>query len=312
MSEMSAFAGQKVLITGASGFVGSHLCRRLLREGAEVFGISRRPQEAPKNDVRWIQGDVADFSSVRRRFAEIRPEIIFHLASHVTGTRDLAAVLPTFQANLASTVNVLMIATELGCRRVVLAGSLEQPESVSEPPCSPYAAAKSASRGYAQMFHALYGTPAVTARVFMAYGPGQHDASKLIPHTILSLLRREAPRLGKGLRLVDWIYVGDLVEGFLAIARTPAVEGTMIDLGSGMLVSIRDVVHRIAEIIGGAVQPVFGAIPDRPLERVATADVARTREVTGWRPSTPLDEGLRETVRWFRNCAADSVVELRS
>ena len=107
------------MVTGASGFIGSHLCRRLYDSGAEVHAISRaeRPNDS---SFHWWQGDLSETVRVRSLMAAIKPDLIFHLASHVVGARDSELVLPTFRSNLMSTVNLLAAAGEVGCRRIVL------------------------------------------------------------------------------------------------------------------------------------------------------------------------------------------------
>jgi len=295
------FTGQKVLVTGASGFIGAHLCRRLVDAGAEVHALSRRPPSGDRSPLNWWEGDVAEIELVRTLFRKIRPETIYHLASHVMGAPDLHHVLPTFRANLQSSVNLLTAAAENGCKRLVMTGSLAEPEpSRGEMfPVAPYAAAKWASSGYARMFHALYGVPAVLARVFMVYGPAQKDLSKLIPYAILSLLQGKSPAISSGERLVDWIYVDDVVEAYLALAGAPGIEGQTVEIGSGKLVSIRDIVGKVVHLVGG-MEPTFGALPDRPMEPVRIADVAQTRERIGWSPRTQLTEGLSRTVEWYK------------
>jgi UDP-glucose 4-epimerase len=147
---------------------------------------------------------------------------------------------------------------------------LEEPEPDEElvTPSSPYAAATFASSAYVNMFHALYKTPVVTARIFMVYGPGQRDLRKLVPYVTLSLLRREKLSLTSGTRLVHWIYVQDVVDGLMAAARAPAAVGRAVDLGSGSFASVRDVASRLAAIIDPDIQLTFGGLSDRPLERV--------------------------------------------
>ena len=225
------------MVTGASGFIGAHLCRRLVDAGAEVHALSRCPRSGDKSPLTWWEGDVADIEMVRTCFRKIQPETIYHLASHVMGAPNLQHVLPTFQANLQSSVNLLIAAAENGCRRLVMTGSLAEPEPAKGEifPVAPYAAAKWASSGYARMFHALYGVPAVLARVFMVYGPAQRDLSKLIPYAILSLLQGKSPAISSGGRLVDWIYVDDVVEAYVALADAPGIEGRTVEIGSGKL-----------------------------------------------------------------------------
>jgi len=298
----SSFRGQRILVTGANGFIGSHLSLRLCQEGAEVHAVYRSKRPADVDGPRWWQADLADLDEVRKIGRETRPELIFHLASHVKGAPDIEHVLPTFQSNLQSTLNILILAAELGCRRVVLTGSLAEPEGKNGEafPSAPYAAAKWASTGYARMFHALYKVPVLIARVFMVYGPGQKDLTKLVPYVTLSLLQGRTPNITSGQRLVDWIYVSDVVDGFLALAQTPQLDGATVDIGSGSLISIRDIVQELIRTTGGEVSAQFGALPDRPLEPTRIAKVDDTFASTGWRPRVSLREGLENTVSWYR------------
>ena len=292
-------SGQRALVTGASGFIGSALVRRLLQEGTDVYAVSRNPPPAEPGRVHWCQGNLEDLTTARRVFDEAKPGLVFHLASHVAGARELALVLPTFASNLASTVNLLTVAAERGCDRLVLTGSLEEPTEPEAAPSSPYAAAKHAASGYARMFHALFATPVVMLRLFMVYGPGQADVRKLVPSVILSLLRGEPPRVSSGGREIDWIFVEDVVGALMAAAGAPGAVGKTLDVGSGHLVSVRSVVERLGQLVDPGVQALFGAVPDRPLEQVRVADTALTTTLTGWRPTTALDEGLRRTIEWY-------------
>jgi nucleoside-diphosphate-sugar epimerase len=219
------------------------------------------------------------------------------------GAPDLVHLLPTFHNNLQTTVNLLTVAAEIGCHRLVLAGSLAEPEIgdlMAAVPSSPYAAAKFASSAYARMFHALYQLPVVILRVFMVYGPGQKDFTKLIPYVTLSCLQRTPPKITSGERLIDWIYVDDVIEGFIAAAQAPSIEGHTIDIGSGKLISIHEIVQQLVTLIGGEVQPLFGTLPDRPLEPIRVANVANTEARLGWKPKFSLEEGLLTTIDWYR------------
>lgn len=303
MTFTSQLSRQKILVTGASGFIGSHLCRRLSMSGAEVHGVSRKIPPKDENCLRWWQGDLADIQAVRNLLTTIKPKVIFHLASHVAGSRNLELVLPTFSCNLMSVVNLLTVATEIGCKRIILTGSLEEPEFDNREiiPASPYAAAKWASSAYARMFHSLYKTPVVIARLFMVYGPGQQDFNKLVPYVTLSLLRNQDPKLSSGKREIDWIYVEDVVSGLIAIDRASNIEGCTVDLGSGKLVSIQTVVQIIASKVGSQAVPAFGAVPDRPMEQVRVANTQRTHTAIGWKPETSLEKGLEYTIGWYRD-----------
>src|SRR6185312_2707754 len=221
------------------------------------------------------------------------------LASEVTGARDADLVVPMLHANLLAAVNVMLGAARAGCSRVVLAGSMEEPDAADPDPVpqSPYAAAKWAAQGYARHLHALHGVPVTHLRVFMVYGPEQHDLRKLVPYVTTSLLRGDPPQLTTGARAVDWVYV----DALLRAAVAPGLDGRSFDIGSGELVTTRDLALRLHEIIGGSAEPEFGAIEDRPLERVRAADPRPAGEAMGWRPATTLSEGLQRTVSFYRS-----------
>jgi UDP-glucose 4-epimerase len=293
-------SGKKVLVTGASGFIGSHLCKCLSERSAQVFGISRSAHPTTA-DIHWWQGDLVDMSSIRSIIRQIKPDIVYHLASNVTGSRSIDCVLPTLHSNFVSTVNLLTAITEIGCDRIVLAGSLEEPEIDRGliVPSSPYAAAKWASNAYSQMFYELYQTPVVTAKIFMAYGPAQ-SSRFLIPYLISSLMTGIPPQLSSGKRPIDWIYINDLVSGLLAMADAPNIEGNTIDLGTGNLITIRELVERLVGVIDRQIHPLFGAIPDRPNEQIRVANIANSYAKIGWQATTSLEEGLKSTLAWYR------------
>ncbi len=221
-----------------------------------MHGLSRRPQD-DDGGVRWERGDLTDEAAARDLVRRVRPDLVVHLASEVSGGRDLELVLPMLRANLMATVNVMLACAEAGRSRVVLAGSMEEPD-MGDPDAvaqSPYAVAKWGALAYARHLHALHDLPVVHLRVFMVYGPGQLDLHKLVPYVTVSLLRGETPRLTSGARAVDWIYVDDVVDAFLRAAVAPGLEGRSLDVGSGELVTARDLVLRLRELIGGDVEP---------------------------------------------------------
>jgi UDP-glucose 4-epimerase len=266
-----------------------------------VHGVARRNSSYLADAVRQWTCDVADFDALSSVWSQVRPDLVFHLASMVTGSRDTAAVLPALRANLVGAVNCYSIALEAGCRRVITAGSMEEPIAhADEVAGSPYAAAKAAASEYARMFHALYALPVVGLRIYMVYGPRQRDLSKLVPYVTTSLLRGESPKLSSGSRQVDWIYVSDVVDAFVAAATMPGVEGKSVDVGSGRAVSIRQVVEFIVQSTGSRVSPEFGALEDRPLERLRLADTEATASILGWTPKVAIDDGIARTVDWYR------------
>jgi UDP-glucose 4-epimerase len=294
------YKGRRVLITGAGGFIGTHLCRRLIESGATLFANDIGPLDESLSAAHCLEGDITNLALARSIIDVAEPDTIFHLASLVSGNRDLDVVVPAFEMNLRTTVNILTAAAQTRGCRIILAGSLEEPDSgeLDPIPCSPYAAAKWASSGYARMFRSLYKMQVMVARIFMVYGPGQFDLQKLIPYVIHSLLRGEAPKLGSGLRPLDWIFVDDVVDGLIALANSSACP-SRVELGTGKLTTIRGVVETIVDLLRCPSSPAFGAREDRPLECVRVADAATTYDAIGWRPRTPLKEGLASTIAWY-------------
>jgi nucleoside-diphosphate-sugar epimerase len=256
----------------------------------------------------WWRGDLSQDGVADRIIGESRPSLVYHLAGAVTGSRALEAVGPSVRDTLGSTVHVLTAAARHGAGRVVLAGSLEEPGPDDPFPVSPYAAAKAAASTYARFFRAVHGLPVVVLRVFMAYGPGQADRTKLVPSVIEALLRGERPAVSSGIRPVDWVHVDDVARAFLAAGLVPEAPEEPIDVGTGRLVMVREVVERLVRMVEPALEARFGAIPDRPFERIGAADAGRTEQVLGWRVSIPLEEGLRDTVRWYTDRRASAAL----
>jgi UDP-glucose 4-epimerase len=293
---------RRVLVTGATGFIGAALVARLSAAGEEVHAVSRTAADTA--GARWSTLDLADAAAVQQAMERIAPEVVFHLAGRVTGARQIDEVLPSVHANLMSTVHLLTAAHRTGCRRLVLAGSMEEPADSQQAPPSPYAAAKQASGIYLRLFRDLYSLETVHLRIFMVYGPGQLDLRKVIPHATLSLLRGRAPELASGRRRLDWVYRDDVVEALVAAGVAPQLPARPIDVGTGMRTSVREAVEHLHARLGGPA-PRFGAQPDRPLESEPVADTALAREALGWQATTGLREGLDRTAEWYAAALAD-------
>ena len=318
---LSNLNGKRVLVTGATGFLGQHLTQRLLAEGAQVHATSRSKrlvdgsernpaQGEPADPLQWHQLDLSRFGDIERLMSRLKPQVVFHLASLVTGSRDRRLVRPSFQANLETTVYLLDAAATSRVERFVQVGSLEE-SPLDEPPAvpaSPYAAAKAAATAYSRMYAELYEVPVTIARVFMVYGPGAQDLNKIVPYTILGLLRGDELSFSSGTRAVDWIYIGDVVEGLMRMATAADVVGQQIDLGTGRDTTIADLVKTLYRLSGSEAQPPLGARPDRPLEQVRLARVQATEAALGWRPEVSLEEGLKRTLSWFQSALQDGSI----
>jgi len=308
MNSLDTCKERRYLVTGASGFIGRAVCEQLLLLGAEVHGTSRREVVFDSGNWTHHPADLTDADAVDALFAAARPEYLIHLASFVTGKREIDRVRETLTGNLVSAVNVLVAASNVDVDKAVLAGSLEEPESgdAAVIPASPYAASKWSASGYARMMHALYDLDVAVARIFMVYGPGQEDRSKLVPYVCLAAARSEAPKLMSGARPVYWIYIDDVAAGLIRMAQAGPVNGDYVDLGSGQLVTTGEIAGRICKLSGNGIRPELGAVPDRAMEQVRVADVAGAHAQLDWSVAVDLDAGLRHTYEWYRQLATDA------
>ncbi len=290
----------KVLVTGASGFIGSVLAKKLLEMGADVYGLSRR-DITTSDGIKWYKGDLSKLDFVESLIQEIRPDYIYHLASHVYGSRDYENVALTFNNNLVTAFNLLHTVHKYPCKRIILGGSFEENNSSEDIsiPSSPYAAAKNAASNYARLFHKLYGTPVCMASLYMVYGPGQTDHSKLVPYVTLKTLRRESPQLMSGHRVIDWIYVDDVVSGLIDMLVTAGIEGQTIDIGSGKARITKEIVNTLMTLIDPNISPQFGTLNDRQMEQERIANVSETYQKIGWQAKTDLVSGLKNTIEYY-------------
>lgn len=302
MDAAHAFSGLTVTVFGASGFLGQPLVRRLALAGARVIAVSRSVAACPDQVARveLRQADGADAAQVHAIFESSSPDVVFQFASESRGGRELDIVSASIRNDFLVTAHVLVEAARRAPRmpRVVLAGSLEEPLPGESTPVSPYAAAKWAASTYGRMFRELYDVDVRIVRPMMTYGPGQKHY-KVVPDTILRLLRNERIRVRSSSRLVDWIFVDDVVDGMLRAAAAPALSAT-VDLGSGVLTTVGECVKTIARLLG---KETLVDLADERADReiVRAADVESAYRAIGCRAATSLVDGLGRTIDWYRS-----------
>jgi nucleoside-diphosphate-sugar epimerase len=286
--------GARVLVTGATGFIGRRLCAALRELGAEVHGIARSASAATLPEGCVPHGvDLATRSAVTATVARVRPELVFHLAGVVTGARGRELVLPALHANVVGSVNLLDALADTPPRRVVMAASAEEAGGA----VSAYAASKLAAGAYAELYAQAYGLPIVTARIFFAYGPGQTD-SKLVPSAALALLRGEQPRIASPDRFCDFVHVDDVVDGLVLAGLRDGIDGSELELGTGIGTAVRRVVGLLAQRAGSRLE-LKVATAGRGSERDRVADPRPALELLSWRPRVLLADGLADTFDWY-------------
>jgi len=306
--------GIRVLVTGAAGFIGSHLSRELVRRNAEVFlidkpGISTTRIEDILDKVRVHYVDITDFSSLKNSIREIRPQKIFHLAAYVDVTRDWAIVDKMINVNIKGTLNLLRSLDGVSYDCFVNTGTCEEygdnPTPFSEDqvpnPVSPYSASKVSTTMFCQMLHKTVNLPIVTVRPLLTYGPGQ-ESQMLIPSLIKNALNGKSFKMTKGEQTRQFSYIDDVVEGFILAGTTPEAIGEVINLGSGAEYRIKDVAKMILNLMGNPIKLEIGALPYRPGETMHFyCSNEKAKKILGWRPNIPLKVGLKRTIDWHKN-----------
>ena len=299
------------LVTGAAGFIGSHLVDRLLADGHEVVGVDDMSSGANvQPGVELWEMDVSD-PALAERAAVRRPEVVFHLAAQVSVRLSVADPLGDARTNVVGTANVLEAARAAGARKVVFTSScavygvpdaLPVPPDAELRPASPYAASKVAGEVYAGMYRQLHGIDFTTLTLANVYGPRQTpegEAGVVSIFTDALLAGRPTKVFGDGAQTRDYVYVGDVVDAF-ARAGGEAGGGLRLNVGTGVQTTDRDLHSLVAAAAGAPDEPEFA--PPRLGDLPAMAiDPRPTREALGWEPRTELREGLAETVAWARD-----------
>ena len=312
---MASLRGTTVLVTGASGFIGSHLVRRLIREGAEVHALTSNVSSVypvrlvdVRESLMLHEGNLIDRGAMDAIAERASPQIVFHLAAYTHVGKSWDRVDECVQANVQGTVNVLQALADARYTRFVYVGTSEIYGDIGVPfredamvnPISPYSVSKYAAERYCRMFHRSYGWPIVMLRPFNAYGPRQ-SPDRIVPEIIVRALRGQPIDMTTGRQTRELNYVEDLVDGLMLAATAPDVEGELFNLGCGEEVSMRDLATTILGLMDHPVEPRFGALPDRPAEIWRMySDSTKAKKRLGWRPSRTLREGLEQTISWYR------------
>lgn len=314
----------RVLVTGADGFIGSHLTEQLVKKGYGVrafvcynswssWGNLDGLSPKIRSSVEVVTGDIRDFHSVREAVKGC--SMVFHLAALIGIPYSYQAPRSYVETNIGGTLNVLMAARELDCEKIVHTSTSEVygtarfvPITEDHPlqPQSPYSATKIGADQLALSFYNSFNTPVTVVRPFNTYGPRQSPRA-VIPATITQIASgQRVLKLGALTPTRDFNYVVDTASGFIAAAESQASTGEVINIGSNFEISIGDTVNLIAEIMGANVTIECDQLRIRPekseVERL-WADNSKARNLIGWEPlyggREGLRKGLKETIDWF-------------
>jgi NAD dependent epimerase/dehydratase len=314
-------AKKKVLVTGACGFIGSHLVERLIEENAKVkafvfynrqnsWGWLENIDKEKLRKIEVISGDVRDFNCVRQ--AMRGADAVFHLAALIGIPFSYDAPESYVDTNIKGTMNVLQAGRDCGTSKILITSTSEVYGTARYTPIdeehplqgqSPYSATKIAADKLAESFYRSFDLPVTIVRPFNTFGPRQ-SARAVIPTVITQLLNgREKIHLGNVNPKRDFLYVKDTANGFVAIAKSDRTIGEVVNIATQKEFSIENVARKIIRMINPKAKIVLERSRLRPskseVDRLL-GDNAKIRKLTGWKPSYNLEQGLKETIHWFR------------
>jgi UDP-glucose 4-epimerase len=320
----------KILVTGAAGFIGSHLVDRLLSEGEEVLGVDdlssgtlANLSDARRSNIGKFRFQRVDVTSTALAdlIKRTKPELVYHLAAQVDVRKSVKDPLHDAMVNIIGTLNLLQAASDAGARKVVFTSSggciygepdetrlpvtEEQLYSAEAMPESPYGVSKKVVIDYLRYFKAVKGLDYTALALANVYGPRQEPASEVgLEGQVVAIFCRKmlggrpATIYGDGTQTRDFVYVDDVVSAF--VAAGDAGGGELINVGSGRELSVRELFDKLAELTGTRYDAVHAAARPGELQRIYV-DPSKAGRVLGWAPSVGLDEGLKQTVAWFRS-----------
>jgi nucleoside-diphosphate-sugar epimerase len=306
----------RAIVTGGAGFIGSHLCRRLVAEGHEVVAVDDLSDGKLENladvpTVRFEQADLRDGKAVAA--AASGCEVVFHQGAMRSVPRSIEQPERTTDVNVRGTLNVLLAARDQGAVVVFASSSsvygdqqtFPLQEDMAPQLRSPYAASKLAGEAYCRAWWLSFGVPTVSLRYFNVYGPGQDPANEyaaVVPRFVMACLDGTRPEVhGDGDQSRDFTFIDDIVEANLLAGRAPeGGRGRVLNIGGGREpTSVNRILEIVADLTDADPEPVHTP-PRQGDVRRTEADISLARRLIGYEPSVDIEEGLRRTVAWFR------------
>jgi NAD dependent epimerase/dehydratase len=317
LSDQIIWKNRRVLVTGAGGFIGSHLAERIAQLGAQTRCFLRYTSQGSlgwlsasplRSELEIIHGDIRDYESVLHAVEGV--DVIFHLAALIGIPYSYQSPRSYVHTNIDGTLNILEAARRHGTERLVCTSTSEVYGSAIYVPIdenhplqgqSPYSATKIGADKIAESYHLSFGVPVSLARPFNTYGPRQSSRA-VIPTIITQALTQTSVKLGNLTAIRDFNFVSDTVEGFIAIAETDATIGKTLNVGSETETSILNLSKMIFDLIGADHSVEVEKLRLRPeaseVDRLC-ASSSRLQQITTWKPQVQLREGLLRTIEWI-------------
>ncbi len=305
------------LVTGGAGFIGSHIARRLVREGHTVrvldnFSSGKIQNLAPvRDDVEVMEADIRDDAACRKACQGM--DAVFHEAALPSVPRSVDKPADSHAVNIDGTFNVLMGARDAGCPRVIYAASssaygdqpdLPKHEGMMPSPLSPYALNKLVGEYYCSVFCKTYGMQAVSLRYFNVFGPYQDPQSQYaaaIPAFVSAILAGRQPLVyGDGEQTRDFTHVDNVVHANMLAAQADGLCGQVVNIACGERISINAIIQQINELLGKDIKPEYADTRAGDVKH-SLADIALAREVLGFAPLLMFEEGLRQAIDWYKD-----------
>lgn len=306
---------KKVLITGASGFVGRNLLGEAIRRGWEAHALLRKDSKSWRTrdiEEKFFrhEADITDRGATEALLKDVMPDYVFHLAAYGSYPfeKDEEKMVRT---NIMGGINVMNAALEAGAKAVVLAGSSSEYGEKDHPmredevtqPDSPYAVTKAAQTHYGAFLTKIKSAPIASMRIFSAYGPFE-EKTRLIPAIMLGVLGKGKLAFANPASTRDFVYVGDVVRAFIAAAdalEQKKIFGGIFNVCSGARRTVREMVEAALEISSSNAEPEWGVLLARSYDKkMWVGDGANAKTMLGFAPETDIYEGLRRTFEWFK------------
>lgn len=302
-----------VLVTGATGFIGSHLVNELVEKGANVITLSKSKNLLNKKITSHI-GKVENFKLLNKLIKTYNIDTIFHLAAQPLVEIGKGAPIKTFEVNIKGTWNILEAARQNNVGKIIVASTVhvygDNPkvpfkEEYFPQPSRPYETSKACADLLAQSFADTYGLPVETPRFVNIYGPGDFNFSRLIPKVIQSILKGEIPEVWDVGSVRDFLYIDDAISAYLTLAEKKFVNGKRLrvfNFGTGKPISIYDLVLKIIQLTNKKIKVKTGSPPEERSNEIKKqyVSITKAKEDLGWSPKVSLDEGLSRTINWYR------------